>query len=108
AADIRRVQEMNRNCDGKAYLIQFDCTNDRYLVKEGLRVLRAASLPPGVDLVWTNFTYDQVGFDTRGVPVPHGGTLALCDGGGRYLYVIVASVTGRVRVAPVPPSGGYE
>ncbi len=108
AADIRHVQEMNRYCDGRVYVIQFDRWNDRYLVQEGLRVLRTVSLPSGADLVWTNFAYDQLGFDTRGVPVPHGGTLALCDRGGRYLYVVVASVTGRVRVAPVPPSGGYE
>jgi hypothetical protein len=108
AAEIRRVREMNRGCDGRVYVVQFDRWNDRYLVKEGLRVLKIGSLPPGVDLVWTNFPYDQLGFNTMGVPVPRGGTLALCDRSGRYLYVVVTSVTGRVRVATAPPPGGRE
>jgi len=108
AADVRSVREMNRSRDGRVYVVQFDRWNQRYLVKEGLRVLKIGSLPPGVGLLWTNFPYDQLGFNTEGMPVPRGGTLALCDRNGRYLYVVVTSVTGRVRVAAVPPPGGSE
>ncbi|MGQ9531238.1 MAG: GspH/FimT family protein [Desulfotomaculales bacterium] len=108
AADVRSVREMNRSRDGRVYVVQFDRWNQRYLVKEGLRVLKIGSLPPGVGLVWTNFPYDQLGFNNEGMPVPRGGTLALCDRNGRYLYVVVTSVTGRVRVATVPPPGGSE
>lgn len=105
AQDIRLVQQMNANQDGTAYSIVFDCARERYLIVRGLGVsaLRVVNLPAGVDLVYTDFADNTLGFYTDGKPRPYGGHLALRDRSGRYLYVIVQTMTGRVRVAAQPP-----
>lgn len=105
--DIRLVQQMNANQDGTAYSIIFDCARERYLIVRGLGVsaLRVVNLPAGVDLVYTDFADNTLGFYTDGKPRPYGGHLALRDRSGRYLYVIVQTITGRVRIDVQPPPG---
>jgi len=106
AEDIRLVQQMNANQDGTGYAIVFDCSKERYLLirRVGARLVRAVDLPPGIDLCYTNFELDTLSFYTNGKPRPYGGHAALRDRSGRYLYVIVQTMTGRVRVDTSLPS----
>lgn len=105
AQDIRLVQQMNANQDGTGYSIIFDCSRERYLIVKGLGVsiLKAVDLPGGIDLVYTGFEKNRLEFYTDGRPRPYGGHLVLCDQSGRSLYVIVQTMTGRVRVDAQPP-----
>lgn len=101
AEDIRLVQQLNANQDA-VYTILFDCPDDLYLIHKGARAYKKVKLPHGVDLVATNFDGNKLRFNTRGDPIG-GGHLSLRDKKGNTLYVIVAAVTGRVRVDGVPP-----
>ncbi|TEB09581.1 hypothetical protein Pmgp_03012 [Pelotomaculum propionicicum] len=117
AEDIRLVQQLNMNQDA-VYTVLFDCQNDIYYIQRGLSLYKKVQLPYGVDLVLTNFDFDnysdngcdhKLRFNIRGEPVRNngilcGGHLSLRDKNGNFRYVIVASVTGRVRTDKVPPA----
>lgn len=116
AADIRLTQQLNMNQDG-VYRLVFDCRNEKYYIIKGLSVYKTVCLPSGIDLVATNFDFDnnsgnsldnELRFNANGEPfringVLIGGHLSLRDKNGNFLYVIVASVSGRVRVDTAPP-----
>ena len=116
AEDIRLVQQLNMNQDG-VYTVLFDCQKDIYYIQKGVSSYKKVQLPNGVDLVSTNFDFDnysgngcdhKLRFNIRGEPVRNngilcGGHLSLRDKNGNFLYVIVASVTGRVRTDKIPP-----
>lgn len=118
AEDIRLVQQLDMNQDQDAvYTVLFDCQNDLYYIQKGVSSFKKVQLPHGVDLVSTNFDFDnysgngcdhKLRFNTRGEPVRNngilcGGHLSLRDKNGNFLYVIVASITGRVRIDKIPP-----
>lgn len=102
--DIRWVQQMNMSGD-KVYSLLFDPAADRYLITTGfgLAAVKVVRLPQGVELVATNFVSGTLGFGTSGKPYPRGGHLVLADRWGGFRYVIVQTITGRVRVDVVPP-----
>jgi Tfp pilus assembly protein FimT len=116
AEDIRLAQQLNINQDA-VYTTLFDCLNDRYFIQKNVSAYKKTELPGGVDLVSTNFDFDnntrngcdnKLRFNTEGEPFRingflYGGHVTLCDQNGEFLYVIVASVTGRVRVDKKPP-----
>lgn len=115
-ADLRLVQQYSINGDID-YSIHFDTVNDRYLINKGVYRSRAAYLPGGVNLVATNFNFEnnpdncdhKLRFNLRGEPVRKngalvGGHVSIRNKYDEYLYVIVASITGRVRVDSKPPS----
>lgn len=117
AEDIRLAQQLNINQDA-VYTVLFDCVNDRYFIQRDINTYKKANLPGGIDLVSTNFDFDNVSwngcdnklrFNTRGEPFRingflYGGHVSLRDKNGEFLYVIVASITGRVRVDSSPPA----
>ncbi|MDD4767560.1 MAG: hypothetical protein PHF87_08315 [Desulfotomaculaceae bacterium] len=116
AADLRLAQQLNINQDAN-YTVLFDCVNERYFIQRNVDTYKTANLPAGVDLVATNFDFDnnswngcdnKLRFNTRGEPFRingflYGGHISMCNKNGEYLYVIVASITGRVRVDSKPP-----
>lgn len=120
AEDIRLTQQkaLNRESDLYTYRIKFDCDNDKYSIKKGVNAYKTVNLPAGVDLVATNFDWDNnpyngydndLRFNQKGEPIRItgincGGYLSLKDKSGNFLYVIVASLTGRVRIDIKPPS----
>lgn len=122
AADLREVQQQALMTEGTyvgadtTYYVQFDPTNDLYRLHRGMTAYRTVRLPPTVDLVGTNFTDNIVRFSARGSPgrglaggSGFGGHVSLQDRvRGDWRYVIVAGVTGRIRIDRVPPSDGEE
>lgn len=116
AEDIRLTQQLNMKQDG-LYTIIFDFVNERYYIKKYMDIYKKVELPGGIDLVYTNFDFDnnphngpdhRLSFNTRGEPIRAngvliGGHLSLKDNDGNTLYVIVASITGRVRIDTSPP-----
>lgn len=116
AADLRLAQQLNINQDA-VYTVLFDCVNDRYFIQRNVYTYKITNLPGGVDLVATNFDFDnnswngydnRLRFNTRGEPFRingflYGGHISICNQNGEFIYVIVASVTGRVRVDRNPP-----
>ncbi|MDN5346865.1 MAG: hypothetical protein PWP65_429 [Clostridia bacterium] len=107
AADIRTVQQRAISEESAAYYINFYPHGNRYEVrKTGYPVyviLDKVTLPSTAQLVETTFNEDRLAFSAGGRPV-QGGTITLRDRrSGRSRYVIVAPVTGRVRVSDSPP-----
>jgi prepilin-type N-terminal cleavage/methylation domain-containing protein len=117
AEDIRLTQQLNMKQDG-LYTMIFDFVNERYYIKKYMVIYKKVDLPGGIDLIYTNFDFDnnpyngpdhRLSFNTRGEPVRAngvliGGHLSLKDKNDNILYVIVASLTGRVRIDTSPPS----
>ena len=117
AADIRLTQQLNMKQDGQ-YIMLFDFVNERYYIRKLMANYKKVNLPAGIDLIYTNFDFDnnpsngpdnRLSFNSRGEPVRAngvlmGGHLSLRDKNGNMLYIIVASLTGRVRIDTSPPS----
>lgn len=116
AEDIRLTQQLNMKQDG-LYTMIFDFVNERYYIKKYMDIYKKVELPGGIDLIYTNFDFDnnpyngpdhRLSFNTRGEPVRAngvliGGHLCLKDKNNNTLYVVVASLTGRVRIDTSPP-----
>jgi len=116
--DIRWIQQQNEDNNG-TYAILFDCWNDVYYLKkcEAGAKSRKVFLPAGIELTATNFDFDnnsdngydnELRFNSKGEPFRNtgilcGGHLGLRNKNKKYLYVIVASVTGQVRIDTNPP-----
>jgi prepilin-type N-terminal cleavage/methylation domain-containing protein len=117
AEDIRLAQQLNINQDA-VYTVLFDCVEDRYFIHRDINLYKKANLPAGINLVSTNFDFDnnsgngcdnKLRFNTRGEPFRingylYGGHISISGKNGEFLYVIVASITGRVRIDKNPPS----
>ncbi len=103
AEDIRLAQQLNMNQDHDVgYTVSFNCQSDLYYIQKGVGSYKTVQLPHGIDLVFTNFDSNILRFNAKGNPT-RGGHLTLRDKNGNFRYVIVASVTGRVRTDKIPP-----
>jgi type II secretory pathway pseudopilin PulG len=107
AQDIRSVQQRALSEKSSNYFIAFYPASNHYSIKKsaGLSPLKIAEikLPRGVGLYTTNFESNKLLVSAQGT-VSCGGTITLIDRStGRLKYVIVASITGRVRVSDLPP-----
>lgn len=108
AEDIRETSQLALNEESSFYFIRFyPSPSNAYYVKKsansGPLVVKAVSLPSGVVLENTSFTGHELRFSAKGTPTV-GGTVTLRDGvSGSFKYVIVAAVTGRVRVSDQAP-----
>ncbi|MBP7331400.1 MAG: hypothetical protein BWY65_01554 [Firmicutes bacterium ADurb.Bin373] len=116
AADLRLAQQLNINQDA-VYTVLFDCVNERYLIERNVYTYKKTNLPGGIDLVFTNFDFDndsrngydnKLRFNIKGEPYRNngffnGGHISICNKNGEFIYVIVASITGRVRIDTKPP-----
>jgi len=61
-------------------------------------------LPDGVDLNFSNFTYNKILFSGKGKPVVGGYIRLKSERTGKIKYVIVAAITGRTRISDTPPT----
>lgn len=66
------------------------------------QVQRTYQLPPGLTYIGMNFDKPEIRFSELGVPVS-AGRVGICDRAGHKLYIILASVTGKVRIDTQPP-----
>jgi type II secretory pathway pseudopilin PulG len=108
ATDIRgwQQQALSAGDTMSTYSIQFDPFNDAYHLMINNVSRQKQCLPVYLDLVSTNFPSHELKFNLRGIPISGGGTVTLREKlTRRCYYVIVAPVTGRVRVSPLPPAG---
>ena len=101
--DIRLTQKLCENQESSIYAIAFNQYNETYYIKRNTDIYREVKLPTGIDLMGTNFPSSYLTFKSDGGPDGLGGHVTLGDNKGNKLYVIVLSVTGRVRVDPSPP-----
>lgn len=111
AADIRELQQRNlgEEPDESITSLKFYPSVDKYHLKKPAHplpiVLKSVQLPASVNLVEAKFGSSQeLSFSKTGAPFPGGGTVTLQDRvSGKFKYVIVAAITGRVRVSDQPP-----
>jgi len=106
AADIRELQQL-AICDySSQYLITF-FTDHYQMTKSGYpspKRIGTRALPAGIIVEHTNFPGDVLRFSAKGTPSPHGGTITLYDPvTKKRKYVIIASITGRVRISDQKP-----
>jgi prepilin-type N-terminal cleavage/methylation domain-containing protein len=106
AEDIRELQQRALSESSHQYLIEF--YPDHYIMKKSIHPvnIRIATvhLPNTIRVEHTNFPEDQIRFSEKGTPSPAGGSIKITDQAtGKCKFVIIASITGRVRVSDKPP-----
>lgn len=109
AADIRMHQQVTISAEeeNNTYYILFDTSRHQYKLHRSAKVMRTVDLPGTVQIYSANFPNKQLRFNIQGRPLDGGGTITLRDQvTGELYYVIVASITGRVRISTEPPAGG--
>jgi len=103
AADLRMIRQ-EAITTGTACTAQFFVYEDHYLLKLPAET-KVIALPAGVSFKGqTTFPGEppSVRFNNLGRPTS-GGTVILRAAGGEKRYVILAPVTGRVRISNEPP-----
>lgn len=103
ASDIRSTQQLALAEESPQYKIAFYPAENKYTVCLGTKEIKTVIMPPGIKLKSTNFVDSTLRFSTRGISTV-GGTITLACG-ERNKFVVVASVTGRVRVSDTYPNG---
>ena len=101
--DIRLTQKLCENQESSIYAIEFNPYNETYYIKINTDIYKKVKLPAGIDMMGTNLPSSYLTFKSDGGPDGLGGHVTLGDNKGNKLYVIVLSVTGRVRVDTSPP-----
>lgn len=121
AADLRDLEQLAashraRGLDPEtsSYNVRFYPSSNGYQLNQVGGWSRMVYLPPTVELVGTNIhegdplNEHRLMFSMRGTP-DVGGTITLRSRRtGELLYVIIAPVTGRVRVSPSPPGADHS
>ena len=105
--DIQSTRQDALVNESANYRIKFYRASDKYRVVDLAKPAeyREVALHGGVDLAMTNFANDEIRFSARGAPTA-GGHISLNSlQSGKFMYVIVAPVTGRTRVSDEPPTG---
>lgn len=108
-ADLRELQQRALTENSTDYNIQFyrNAVN-HYTIRKQTRAgpinIKATYFASSVKLGSTNFPSDRLYISAVGSPYPHGGTIIIENRrSGEAIYVIIASITGRVRVSWKPP-----
>lgn len=106
ASDIRHVQQLAVATENYNYQVKFNQNSGHYQTMLGLKVLSRIFLPDGVSIYDVYFNNDYQNkhilcIDAKGIPHPIGGHVILFAG-EKMKYVIVASITGRVRISDKP------
>ena len=103
AADLRWMQQVSvnspANAGGPFYFMMYDTAGGRYYVKSGIQIVKNMYLPASVR--FGNLP-PLLSFSSSGSP-SSGQTIMLQSRPlNKFRYVIVAAVTGRVRVSETP------
>lgn len=111
AADLRWMQQVSTNSPASAggfpfFMVFEGAGRGGYLVRSGVNVVKRMSLPASVQF---GNSPPLVSFAASGSPSPGGLTIILQSRQlGKSLYVIIAAVSGRVRVSGVPAAEAGE
>jgi len=105
--DIRSTGQDALVNESVNYRIKLNRNSEKYRVIDLLSPseYREVALPGGVDMVLSNFPNDIIRFSARGAPTAGGHICLNSLQTGKFMYVIVAPVTGRIRVSDEPPAG---
>lgn len=111
AADIRMHQQVAISSEDSfsTYQIIYDSSKHRYHLQKNTLIMKTINLPGTVHITNTNFPgqNNRLRFSIQGRPIDGGGTITLLDQvTGELYYVIVAAITGRVRISTEPPAAG--
>lgn len=111
AADIRMHQQVAISAEDtlSIYQIIFDLSKHGYQLQKNILIMKRITLPGTVQIANTNFPgqSNRLRFNIQGKPIDGGGTIILRDKvTGELYYVIIAAITGRVRISTEPPAGG--
>jgi len=106
--NIREVQQRALSEQCAQYFILFNRSNGTYYIRKTASpeavTIAVVRLPDTVAIENTNFDDNKLLISAKGLPWPRGGTITLRDKGtARFKYVIIASITGRVRSSDQPP-----
>ncbi|MBO8137646.1 MAG: prepilin-type N-terminal cleavage/methylation domain-containing protein [Desulfotomaculum sp.] len=106
ASDIRYIQQRALAEESPtSYGIAFYPAHDKYNVYKSMQILKSVKLPKGLVLQGTTFPEHRMEINQKGIPRSGGGTVSIYNKYCRvYKYVVVASVTGRVRVSDTKPA----
>jgi len=110
ASEIRAVQQEAVTTGQVLYQIFFDVTDNFYILKLNTQTLKTVQLPSTISME-TKFPLPPpkqttMEFNVKGISTA--GTIILRDKvTGSFYYVIVAPVTGRVRISSTPPESWY-
>lgn len=115
ASDIRHLQQLALTEESVSYGITFylpnrNKTGNKYYIHKGINKIKLVYMPPGVKISSTSFDENLLNINAKGMPEDGiGGTVYLHDEHNRISkQVIVATITGRVRVSengPIKPWG---
>ncbi len=106
AGDIRYLQQLAATTEEEMsnYYLLFSPTEHKYRLFKNHQSFKTVTLPPGVNLESTNFPNNRLNISVKGLPSGGGGTVVLSNKDTqKHKYVVVASITGRVRVSETPP-----
>ena len=105
AQDIRTVSQQSLTQDYDYYYIQLYADNNRYRIGDILDSdnSRWVDLPGWVELDGSNFDLQRLSFSGKGKPITGGYIRLKNKNNNKFKYVIVAAITGRVRVSDQPP-----
>ncbi|PRR69922.1 type II secretion system protein [Neomoorella humiferrea] len=95
-SDIREVQQMAISGEDYHRTILFDTVNNLYRVRKDTEIVKETKLPAGVSFASVAFPGSKLAFNLEGVPSASG-DIVLKDRYGRYYYITVLPVTGRVK-----------
>lgn len=106
--DIRELQQCALSEESPCFYIQFFPSSEHYEVRKTAYpmyvVMSRVNFPATVDLVDTNFDGEKLAVSAKGTPSPRGGTVTLRETvSGKFKYVIITLITGRVRISDHPP-----
>lgn len=111
--EIRTLGQESLKRETAGYRITFNINRDYYVIY-GPDGAGKVTVPPGIDIVGTNFDdatnyiFDRINFSARGKPTRGGHVTLKSTLTGDFKYVIVAAVTGRTRVSDNPPGSAND
>ena len=111
AADLRMHQQAAINAEDtmNTYLVLFNLDQNTYSLQRNTQIMKTVHLPGSVQIINSNFPgqSNRLRFNIQGKPFDGGGRITLQDNiSGKLYYVIVAAISGRVRISDQPPDGG--
>jgi len=97
-----RLAKIDALNSGKTTRVVFDTVRNQYIFTNGSGISTYHELPKEATLYRTNFPLNTLRFYATGTP-SSGGTITV-KAGKELKYIIVAPVTGRVRISDTPPA----
>lgn len=102
-SDLRWLQQLSMNSGGElAYLLRFnEATPSGYCITANTKVIKTMIFPPSIRLY---VPYSMISFAPSGAPLTGAQTISLQSGTESiWKYVILAPVTGRLRISNTMP-----